>query len=175
MSEKSIVKICFLVIGALGLWLIIDVAGWLATIAGAGLMFIAATGLAGMVTFGSADRAENYGKSGQMHPSFQLSSVIFANKFNKFSVELSAHEINEVYSEGQRLAPQMKYQSAWDRPRAVPPEIEFPYCAVGEFKALFSILEERGDAEKSQLLHEAMLEFNQQFKDKIANLILYLF
>lgn len=72
MSEKFILTIAYSVTGALGFWLIIDVGGWIATIAGVGLIFFAGTGLAGMATFGSADLAENLWKSGKHDVSFQL-------------------------------------------------------------------------------------------------------
>lgn len=174
MSEKTILTIAYSAVGALGLWLIIDVAGWIATIAGAGLMFFAGTGLAGMATFGSADRAENFGKSGKAHPSFQLSSIIFANKFNNFFIDLNYLEVNEVYVAGQQIAPMIKYRTSYNMPRVLPPEIEFPYCTVGEFNMLFSILEGREDLENLNLLQDAVSEFQKQFKGEIENLSLYL-
>ena len=174
MSDKIILTIAYSATSALGLWLIIDVAGWIATVAGAGLMFFAGAGVAGMATFGSADRGENYRKSGKALPSFQLASVNFANNFNNFSISLSTVEINKVYSAGQILAPQMKYQTSWNMPRLMPSEIEFPFCAVGEFVAIWSILEDRRDAANKELLADAMVAFENKFEDEIENLRLHL-
>lgn len=174
MSEKTILTIAYSVVSALGLWLIIDVEGWIATIAGVGLMFFAGTGLAGMATFGSADRAENYGKSGKMQPSFQLSSINFANKFNNFFIYLSAQEINEVYSWGQHVGPLIKYKTAYNMPRVMPSHIEFPYCTVGEFAALLAILEKRGDEAGHELLRDAIEAFKAAFEGEIEDLDFHL-
>lgn len=173
-SEKAILTVAYSAVSALGLWLIIDVDGWIATVAGLVLMFFAGAGLAGMATFGSADRAENFGKSGKASPSFQLSSVNFANNLNNFSIDLSGREITAAYAAGQLLAPQIKYQTSYNMPRVMPKETEFPFCAVGEFTVLASILEERGDTAKRQLLRDAMAAFKNEFEDEIENLTLYL-
>lgn len=174
MSEKTILTIAYSAVGALGLWLIMDVAGWIATIAGAALLFFAGTGLAGMATFGSADRAENYGKSGKMQPSFQLSSINFANKFNNFSIDLSNQEINEVYSWGQHVGTLIKYKTSYNMPRVMPSQIEFPYCTVGEFAALLAILEKRGDEAGHELLRDAVAAFQDAFEGKIEDLDFHL-
>lgn len=174
MNEKTILTIAYSTVGALGLWLIIDVAGWIATIAGAGLMFFAGTGLAGMATFGSTERAENYGMSGKATLSHQLSSINFANKFNNFFINLSHREINEVYAAGQQIAPLMKYRTSYNMPRVIASDIEFPFCAVGEFSALFYILENRGHIDQLNLLEEAVAAFKNQFEDEIENLDFHL-
>jgi hypothetical protein len=89
-------------------------------------------------------------------------------------IDLSSREINEIYSSGQVLAPQMKYQTSWNMPRVMPREIEFPFCAVGEFTAILSILENRGDAANKELLADAMTAFKNEFEGEIENLRLYL-
>ncbi len=53
--EKAILTVAYSAVSALGLWLIIDVDGWIATITGLALMLFAGAGLVGMATFGSLD------------------------------------------------------------------------------------------------------------------------
>ena len=55
MSEKAILTVAYSAVSALGLWLIIDVDGWIATVVGLILVFFAGAGLAGMAIFGSVD------------------------------------------------------------------------------------------------------------------------
>ena len=64
MSEKVILAVPYSAVSAFGLWLIIDVDGWFASVVGLVLMFFAGAGLAGMAKFGSIDRAVNYQKDG---------------------------------------------------------------------------------------------------------------
>jgi hypothetical protein len=56
----------------------------------------------------------------------------------------------------------------------MPSEIEFPFCAVGEFVAILSILEDRRDAANKELLADAMGAFENKFEDEIENLRLHL-
>lgn len=174
MSEKAILTVGYSAISALGLWLIIDVEGWIATVAGLVLMFFAGTGLAGMAKFGSIERAVNYQKSGEASPSFQLTSLVFAKKINNLSIDLSDQEISEVFSWGQFTAPAIMYPSAYNRPRVMPTQIGFPICAVGEFAALSSILEKRGDQVRLKLLDHAVSAFINQFEGNIENLRFHL-
>lgn len=174
MSEKAILTVAYSAVSALGLWLIIDVDGWIATVAGLVLMFFAGAGLAGMAKFRSIDRAVNYQKSGEASLSFQLSSLKFAKNINNLSIDLSEHEINEVFAWGQLTAPGILYPTAYDRPRVMPAQIGFPICAVGEFAALSSILEKRGDQVRLKLLDQAMSAFIDQFEGDIENLSFHL-
>jgi hypothetical protein len=174
MSDKTILTIAYSAISGFGLWLIIDVGGWIAIPVGVSLMFFAGSGLAGMAVFGSAGQAISYGKSSRAGASLPLSSLAFAHGVNNFFVELSDEEINQVYDWGQFVAPSVKYQTAYNMPRVMPKEIGFPYCAVGEFTVLFSILEKRGDTVGKELLESAVIKFEREFHDQIENLELYL-
>lgn len=174
MSEKAILAVAYSAVSAFGLWLLIDVDGWFATVVGLVLMFFAGTGLAGMAKFGSTDRAINFQKSGEVSPVFQLSSLIFAKNISNFSIDLSDHEINEVYAWGQFTAPGIMYPTAYHRPRVMPAQIGFPVCAVGEFAALSSILEKRGDQVRLKILDQAVSAFIDQFEGDIENLRFHL-
>ena len=52
MSDKLILTIAYSVVGAFGWWLVLDVEGILATVAGGALILFCGLGLAGMARFG---------------------------------------------------------------------------------------------------------------------------